>query len=72
MTLIMLTTFPFTKYAARFTCKGFEGFYRATPCISAVLAVGWCLSVCHTRVLYPNGLPCWTIQRVTPSAGALN
>jgi len=33
-------------------------FYRATLCVSAVLAVGRCLSVRHVRVLYPNGAPC--------------
>jgi len=30
-------------------------FYRATLCVSAVFAVARCLSVCHVRVLYPDG-----------------
>jgi len=40
----------------------YDDFYRATLCVSAVLAVGRCLSVrpsvCYTHVLYPNRESC--------------
>ena len=40
-------------------CCHYYYYYRATLCVSAVFAVGQCssvcLSVCHVRVLYPDG-----------------
>ena len=46
-------------------------FYRATPCVSAVFAVGWCPSVCLScpprscTVLYPDG---WRYHQTSFSA----
>ena len=37
-------------------------FYPTKPCISAVFAVVWCLSVCHVGGLFPHG---WRYRQIS-------